>query len=97
MQYWLASSERTRFLQAMSYNYTYFYRLSHSCCSSNAALARGGLSICLVLEHVTFKVWLHFHTAQFNDNPHVIYLLLPYFPLPFFCSPFLLNSSTSRC
>ena len=28
--------------------------LTHSCCSSIAALARGGLSICLVLEHVAF-------------------------------------------
>ena len=28
--------------------------LSHSCCFLNAASARGGLSTCLVLEHVAF-------------------------------------------
>ena len=28
--------------------------LCHSCCSSNAASARGGSSICLILEHAVF-------------------------------------------
>ena len=57
--------------------------LSHSRCSSNAASARGVLSTCLVLEYVAFWVALHFRTAQFMDNPPIIYLLHQHLPLPF--------------
>ena len=57
--------------------------LSHSCCSSNAASARGGLSSCFALEHIAFVALLHLCTAQSKDYLHMIHLLPPNFPSPF--------------
>ena len=80
-QCWLTSCESTLLLQAwMScnnclYSFTLFR-------SSNAA-ASGGLSTYLVQEHAAFEASLYLRTAQCKGNLYLIYLLPPYFSLPF--------------
>ena len=67
---------------AASMNVFQLSLVNHSCCSSNAASARGGLSTCLVLEDVSFV----------TSPPHITVLIWVTFCLSFV---FLLNTSTS--
>ena len=58
--------------------------LSHSRCPSNAALARGGLSVCFFWNTKLFKLgYIFAQLRRSKDNPHMIYLFLPYVPFPF--------------
>ena len=85
-QCWLASSERSPFTTS---NVLQLPLLPNCCCSLNVALARGGLSICLVLEHA-FSAWFYLRTVPSKDNPPMIYLFLPTF-LCLFSALFLIH------